>query len=124
MIYSNALSTLILHHDLNGLCDKNLRLIQYVMRTSQPARKKFKRVSKDLPNLVILTRIATPREVQLKFMHMSVGNKYLGESISTFALAGYIEALKVISIDTSIAFAIYGNKIRIPVTEVLLCVIV
>ena len=44
MIYSNTLSTFILHHDLNGLCNNNLNSIQYIMRTSEPSSEKFKRV--------------------------------------------------------------------------------
>ena len=60
MIYSNALSTFILHHDLNVLYNNNLRSIQDIMRTSEPSSEKFKRVCKDLPNLAILTKSATP----------------------------------------------------------------
>ena len=41
MISSTTLYTIIIRHDLNGPCDKNIRLIQYLMRTSKPAGKKF-----------------------------------------------------------------------------------
>ena len=120
MIYSNTLSTFIIHHDLNGLCNKNLRLIQDIMRTSEPAGDKFKHKCGNFPNLAILTKSATPGDVQLTFVHASVGNKYLRESITAFALARLLEAPTVVSIDVEIAFAIAGDNIWIPVTEVLL----
>ena len=75
MISTNALSMFILHHNLNGLGNKNLRSVQYVMCTSKPATEKYKRVCKDFPNLAILTNSATPGEIQLTFVHTAaLGN--------------------------------------------------
>ena len=56
------------------------------MRTGDLANKKYKQVCDDLPNPDILTKIATSGEVQLTVVHVSIGNKYLGESITSFAL--------------------------------------
>ena len=57
-------------------------------------------------------------------MHTSVGNNSLRESVTAFALAGWIEAPAVVSINVNIAFVVAGNKIRIPVNNILLCVTV
>ena len=105
MISSNTLSIFILHHDLNGLFDKNLCLIQDLMRTSEPAREKFKRICKDFPNLAILSKSNSPGEVQLRFTLASIGNKSLGVCVTAFALVVSLEAPKVVSIDANIAFA-------------------
>ena len=120
MLCSNNLSTFILHHDLNRLCDNNIHSIQDLMRTSNRVREKFKCVFKDFPNMAILTKSPTPGDIQLTFVHASIGNKSPGESVTAFSLAGFLEAQTVVSIDAGIAFAITSAKIRIPVTEVLL----
>ena len=73
MISYNTLSTFILHHDINRLCDKNICSIQDLMRTSNPDSDKFKRVCEDFPNLAILTNCATLGEVQMTFAHAPVG---------------------------------------------------
>ena len=70
--------------------------------------------------MAILTKSATPGEVQLTFAHASVGKKSLGESVTALNLAESLEAPIVISIDAKIAFANGGDKIWIPVTKVLL----
>ena len=121
MISSNSLCTFILHHDLNGLCDKNIRLIQYLMRTIKPANEKFKCMCEDFPNMAILTKSATPGKVQLTFAHVSVGNNYLGGSVTAFTLAVSVEALSVIYINSNIDFANTGRNIQIPITKVLFC---
>ena len=77
MISSHALSTFIIHHDINGLYDKNLRSIQYLMFTSKPAGKKIKHVWDYFPNLAILTKSAIPGNLQPIFVHVSVGKKSL-----------------------------------------------
>ena len=51
------------------------------MRASKPDAKKYKKVCEDLPNLAILTKSATPSEVQLTLGHAAVGNKFLGEYV-------------------------------------------
>ena len=53
-----------------------------------------------------------------------VGKKILGENVTAFALAGYLESLTVLYIDAKRGFAVSGDKIRLPITEVLLCAIV
>ena len=78
IISTNALSVFILHHHLNGLINKNLCSIQEIMRTSEPAAKKYKKVCEYFPNLVIITKSATPGKFQLMFFHVVVRNKSLG----------------------------------------------
>ena len=41
MLCSNNLSTFILHHDLNRLCDNNIHSIQDLMRTSNQVSNGF-----------------------------------------------------------------------------------
>ena len=120
MISTNALSVFILHHHLNGIGNKNLCSVQYVMRASKPAAKKYKRVCEYFPNIAILTKSATPGKIQLTFGHVSVGNKSLGESVVAFALAGDLSSPSVISLKIEISFAADGDKIRLPIAEVLL----
>ena len=97
MISTNALSIFILHHHRNGISNKNLFSIQEIMRASDPASKKYKKVCKDFPNLAILTKSATPGKVQLTFGHANVGEMSLGESVVAFALAGYLSSPSVVS---------------------------
>ena len=105
----------ILHHHLNGLGNKNLCSIQYVMLTSDPDAEKYKRVCEDFPNIAILTKSATPGNIQLTFGHPAVGNKSLGEPVAAFDLAGDISSPSVISPKIEIAFAADGNKICLPI---------
>ena len=88
MIFTNALSVFILYHCHHRICNKNLRYIQEIMRTSEPSFEKYKKFCDYFPNLAILTKSATPGEVQLTFVHASVGGKSFSESIEAFALAG------------------------------------
>ena len=119
MLSTNALSVFILHYHQNGICNKNHCSIQYIMRANEPAAKKYKKFCDDFPNLAILTKSTTLGEVQLTFTHATVGNNSLGESVLALALAGKIDSPSVISINTDIAFAIDGDKIRLPIIEVL-----
>ena len=121
MISTNALSVFLLHHHLNGPGNKNMCSIQDVMRARFTAADKFKRVCEDFTNLAILTNISTPGEIQLTFGHVDVGNKSLGKSVVAFSLAGYLSSPSVISFNIDIAFASDGDKIRLPIAEVLLC---
>ena len=82
MISTNALSVFILHHHHNGICNKNIRSIQEIMRVSKPAFEKYKKDCDNFPNLAIPTKSATPGKVQLTFAYAPVGNKYLGESVA------------------------------------------
>ena len=120
MISSNALSVFLLHHPLNGLGNENLRSVQEVMCASEPAADKYKNVCEDFLNLGILTESYTPGEIQLTFGHTAVGNKSMGESVVTFALAGNLGSSSVISFNLEIAFATDREKIRLPIAEVLL----
>ena len=63
MMSTNDLSVFLLHHHLNGLVNKNIYSIQDVMRASEPATEKFKRVCEDFPNLAILTKSVTPVDI-------------------------------------------------------------
>ena len=121
MISTNGFSVFLLHNHLNRLGNENLRLVQEVMRASEPARDKYKNVYKDFPNLGILTKSSTPGEIQLTFGHAAVGKKSLGESVEDFALAGDLRSPSVIYFNIEIAFAADGEKIRLPIAEVLLC---
>ena len=120
MISSHALSAFLLDHPLNGLRNANIRYVQDAMRAIIPATEKFKNVCKDFPNLAILTKRSTLGEAQLTFCSSSVGNKSLGESLQVFALAGDLGSPSVILFNLEIAFAPEGEKIRLPITEVLL----
>ena len=91
------------------------------MHASKPAAKKYKRICEDFPNLVILTKSATPGKIQLMFVRAAVENKSLGESVVYFALAGDLRSTSVIYLKIGIAFAMDSNKIRLPIAEVLLC---
>ena len=91
------------------------------MRVSDLESKKYKKVCKDFPNLAILTKSATPGEVQLTFGHATVGNKSLGESVVAFALAIYLSSPFVVSIKMDINFSADVENIRLPIAEVLLC---
>ena len=120
MISTNALSIYILQHDQNEISDQNICSIQDAMRSDKPASSKFKRVSTDFPNLAVLTKSATPGEIQEMYAHTSVGNNTLGKIVTAFALARSFEATTMILINIERAFAGDGEKICLPKTEVLL----
>ena len=110
----------LLHHHINGIGNKNLCSVQEVMHTSEQAADKFKKICEDFPNLAILTKSSTLGEMQLTFGHAAVGNKSFRESVVAFALAGNLSSPSVISLKIEIAFDADGNKIRLPIVEVLL----
>ena len=83
-------------------------------------RQKYKKVCDDFPNIVILTKSATPGEVQSTLYHATVGNKYLGESVVVSNLAEDLDSPSVVSIKMEIAFSAEGENIRLPITEFLL----
>ena len=120
MISTNALSIYILQHKKREICEQNICLIQESMRSDRPSGSKFKRISTYFPNLSILTKSATHGDIQAMYVNVSVGNKYLGKTITAFALAGSLEAPTVVSIDIECAFSSNGKKIRLLTTEVLL----
>ena len=90
------------------------------MRASVLATEKLKNVCENFPNPAILTKSSTPGEVQLTFVHSTVGNKSLRESLQDFALTGDLGSPSVISFNLEIAFSPEGEKIRLPIMEVLL----
>ena len=53
--------------------------------------------------------------------HATVGNNSLGESFVDFSLVGNLDSPSVVFINMDIDFAEDNNKIRLPITEVLLC---
>ena len=115
MISTNASSVFLLHNHLNRLGNKNLRSIQDVMCASKPAAEKFKSVCEDFPNIAILTKSATPGNIQLTFGHAVVGNKSLRGFVVSFALAGDLSSPSVISLKIKIAFDVYSDKIRLQI---------
>ena len=109
------------HHGQNGICNKNLCLIQDLMRTSKLAKEKFKCMCKYFPNLSLLTKSATQGEVQLTSAHTYIGNKSLGVYVTEFALVGLIDSPTVGSMNANTSFLKASNNIRILITEILLC---
>ena len=120
MISSHALFAFLLHHPLNGLENANLCYLQEAMRASEPATEKYMNVCEDFPNLSILTKSSTPGKVLLTFGHATVGNKSLGESLQAFNLTGDLGSPSVIYFSLDITFATDGEKICLPIAEVLL----
>ena len=74
VISSNALSLSLLYHDMNKVLNHNIRLIQYLMRSDEPAGTNFKRVRIDFTNLALITKSAKPGDIQVNFDHASAGN--------------------------------------------------
>ena len=90
------------------------------MCTSDLSAKKYEKFCKDFPNITILTKSAMPGEFQLMFGHATVGNNSLGGSAMALALAGYLSSPSSVYVKIDIAFAAYGDKICLPIAEVLL----
>ena len=91
------------------------------MRSDNPDESKFKRICTDFPNIAILTKSATPGELQVTYAHTYVGNKSLGETVTNLVLVGSLEALTILSINAQHAFLGAGKYICIPTTKSLLC---
>ena len=70
--------------------------------------------------MVILIKSDTTVEFQLTYVHAYVGNTSLGVLFTVFYLVGLLETPTVVSIDSNIAFANAGDKIQLPVTELIL----
>ena len=92
-----------------------------MMRLDETASTKFKYVCADFPNLALIIKSSTLGEIQVTFGHTSIGNKYLEETGTAFALSISLEFPTVVSIDANCDFSSNGEKIRLLVTEVLLC---
>ena len=82
----------------------------------------FKHVHGYFSNISILTNSTTPGEVQVNLCRATIGNKSLGRTITVFSLMLSNEFLAVVSVNTKNSFDISGIKIRLPITEGLLCV--
>ena len=120
MISTNALSLFLFKHDQNGVCDRNLCSIQESIRLYKMAVYNFKRVCAYFPNPALLTKSVTPREVQVMYSHVYVGNKSLRETVTTFALEVLLEALTVVTIDVERASVVSSVHIPLPTTKLLL----
>ena len=70
------------------------------------------------------TKSATPGHMQVTYTLAPVENKSLGETVTDFFLAGFVEASTAVLINIERAFTGYGEKIRLPTTEFLLCAVV
>ena len=81
------------------------------MCTSKPDIEKYKKLCDDFPNLFILTKSNKPGEVQLTFVHVSIGNIPLGESVTAFSLTGSLDTPSVVLTNINIAFSVDGDKI-------------
>ena len=121
IISTNALSLFLLEHDYNRVSDCNLRLIHENICLDNPAVSNFKRVCTDFPYLALLTKSAKSGEAQVTYVHVSIIKNPLRGTLTSFALAGSLEALTVVTINAEHAFAGTGNKIRLPTTKSLLC---
>ena len=86
MISTNALSIYILQHNQNKICEKNIHSIQDAMILDEPSSSKFKWVCTYLPNMAVLTKSATSKDIQGTYVHASVGNKSHGKTVTSFAL--------------------------------------
>ena len=72
MIDSNTLSLLLIEKHHNGVCNRNLCLIQESMRLDDMFRTKYKRICAYLPNIAILANGDMPGKVQIIFGHVAV----------------------------------------------------
>ena len=88
---------------------------------SEPDSKKYKKVCRNLPNLAILSKSATSGEFQVNVSHVNIRKKSLGKNFTVFSLNGSPELLKFASINNEHAFDMSGDKICLPITDVLLC---
>ena len=71
--------------------------------------------------MVVLTKSATPGDIESMHAHASVENKSLGKTVTDFDLAGSLEAPTVVSIDIKPALYVGGKNILLLTTKILLC---
>ena len=90
------------------------------MRSDNQAGSKFNCVSTDLQNLTVLVKRATPGEIHATYAHAVVGNKSLGKTVTSCALAGSLKAPTKVSINIERNFSCGGKNINELMTEVLL----
>ena len=118
MISTNALPLFLPKHYQNGVCEHNIRSIKELIHSDEPDVSKLKRVCADFPDIMLLTKSATHRKSKVIYAHTSIGNKSIGETVTTFALVVFLKAPNLVMIDVESDGA--GNKIHLPTTEVLL----
>ena len=74
-----------------------------------------------LPNLELLTKSATTGKVEVTYVHASIGNKSLGETMIAFAFEVSLDAPTVVTINTEHDFTGIVDKICLPITKFILC---
>ena len=119
-MYTNNLPLFIHKQNQNGVCVRNICLIQESMHSAKPSVSKFKRVCADSPNLTLITKSATPGEVQVIYMHASIGTSPLKKPWPLYSWWDHLNASSVVMINDERAFVGAGNKICLPTTKVLL----
>ena len=75
---------------------------------------------RELTKSSLLTKIEAPRKIQVTYTHVYVGNKFIQEIMPAFALAEYIEAPTVVTVNVECAFVDASDKIHIPTTKLLI----
>ena len=90
------------------------------MPLNEPAGSKFKRACIEFSNQAVLTKSATLGDIQITYVHASIGNKYIGKTVASFFLVVSLEASPVVLIDSKRGFSGDAKKIHIPSAEVLL----
>ena len=90
------------------------------MRSDKLAGSKFKHICKNFPNMAVLTKSSSPGYIQLTYVHASVGNNYLGKTVTAFPLAGSLKAPTVVLIDTKLTFIVNCKNILLQTTEFLI----
>ena len=119
MIDSNMFLLFLLKKNQKLVCIHNLNLIQYIMRSSEAVNIKFQYICAYFLNSIHIINSATRGKVQLTLAHNTIRNKKCGEDFF-YNLSVSWKASIDISFDTSCAFAISREKIRITTTKVLL----
>ena len=78
-------------------------------------------VMRRLPKYCATHQERDTQEVQVMYAHSFVENKFLRETVTTFALEFLPEDLTVMTIEAERAFSESGENICVPTTKFLLC---
>ena len=57
----------------------------------------------------------------MTFGHVAIGKIFLGETVTTFALADHSKSPDYVSINTNFSCACNDTKIQLPIMELVLC---